>query len=148
MSAGRAERVQRISRKRPRVSLPVLRCPPVRAACARIGCRWWASSEVKPSGAIVIFVDGGRFTIPLRRTAHRAVNETDIEHAAELVARRVAAGPTCSLLMIRRAPDGMTLDAIGKAIGGLTREAARRVEEEALTKVGPQLAELGWGVAA
>jgi hypothetical protein len=42
---------------------------------------------------------------------------------------------SCSLDIVDREPDGLPLDAVGKALGGLTRERVRQIEAAALVKL-------------
>ncbi len=44
-------------------------------------------------------------------------------------------GPTCGLEVVEVQADGLSLDAIGVLLGGVSRERARQIESNALVKL-------------
>lgn len=97
----------------------------VRRAVLRVMARWPRADEPRdPNDPI-----WDQLTAP---PAEAALEAAEVRSALEAALRRLP--PREALVLRRRFLDGLTLDAVGRELGGITREAVRQVQVRALAR--------------
>lgn len=107
--------------------------------CPWVLCKYHLGVEVSRTGALWPAIGPAW---PIRRAHGRAASGADrTDEIADSLMTYYRTRPCCALDVADQG--GVTLEAIAEAVGGITREAVRKVQDGALAKIGSDLRGFG-----